>query len=250
MSPFGRAVLGAGLLLLVGCGPAPAASDAGADAATVDAGTVDMDAGTPPDAGPDAGGVDAGRPVDPWADRVVRFVPGEGAGFGQDRFPDVVLGPPSGGGASSGSLDVLSLGREGVIDLEFMDVIAIDGPGVDFLVFENPFVGFYETGVVSVSEDGLTWYDFPCDADDADAGFPGCAGTHVVFANPAQGISGVDPQVAGGDGYDLADVGLTRARFVRVKDSGKNRFYAPPSGGFDLDAVAVVNGVLADGGTP
>ena len=62
-----------------------------------------------------------------------------------------------------------------------------------------------------------------------------------MYANPAQGISGTDPLVAGGDGFDLSEVGLSRARFVRVTDSGANRFYGPPGGGFDLDAVSVVN---------
>lgn len=199
----------------------------------------------------DAGGeeVDAGpvRPDDPWADAVVRFTPGPGAGFGQDLFPQVVLGPPSGGGESQGSLDVLSLGREGVIELEFLDLLAIDGPGVDLLVFENGFAGFFETGVVAVSEDGLDWRAFPCATD---AGPSRCAGTRPVYANPAQGLSGTDPLVAGGDGFDLAEVGLTRARFVRVTDSGANRFYGPPGGGFDLDAVAVVNAQRVDGGSP
>lgn len=199
----------------------------------------------------DAGAVDAGvRLPDPWADRVVSITPGDGAGFGQDRFPDVVLGPPQGGGESSGSLDVLSLGREGVIVLEFTDLVAVDGPGVDLLVFENPFGTFFETGVVAVSDDGVVWKEFPCAADDPDGGFPGCAGAHVVYGNPAMGISATDPSVAGGDGFDLSLVGLSRARFVRIRDSGKNRFYGPPGGGFDLDAVAVVNGRLVDGGVP
>ncbi len=212
--------------------------------------SVLIDAGSSSDAGVDAGLlIDAGAP-DPWADRVVRFTPGAGAGFGQDRFPELVLGPPEGGGASSGSLDVLSLGREGVIELEFTDILAVDGPGVDLLVFENPFGTFFETGVVAVSDDGVNWREFPCASGDADAGFPGCAGTHLVFGNPAMGISATDPNVAGGDGFDLAQVGLTRARFVRLKDSGANRFYGPPAGGFDLDAVAVVNGRPVDGGLP
>src|SRR5690349_11142712 len=103
--------------------------DSGLDAGLVDAGE------------PDAGPGDAG---DPWADRVVSFTPGPGAGFGQDKFPGVVLGPPSGGGGMSGSLDVLTLGKSGVIELEFTDFIAVDGPGVDLLVFENGFTGFFE----------------------------------------------------------------------------------------------------------
>ncbi len=195
--------------------------------ASMDAGLV-LDGGSVFDAGP--------PPPDPWADRVVRVMLGAGAGFGQDRFPQVVLGPPEGGGESSGSLDVLSLG--------------LDGPGVDLLVFENPFGTFFETGSVAVSDDGVDWREFPCASGDVDGGFPGCAGAHVVFGNPAMGISATDPSVAGGDGFDLAQVGLTRARFVRVKDSGANRFYGPPGGGFDLDAVAVVHGRLLDGGVP
>jgi hypothetical protein len=184
--------------------------------------------------------LDAGseRLEDPWADRVVRFVPGPGAGFGQDQFPQVVLGPPSGGGDSQGSLDVLSLGKGGLIELEFTDLAAIDGPGVDLLVFENGFTGFFESGEVAVSDDGFDWRAFPC-AGGLDGGFEGCAGSHSVWANPAQGT---DPAMAGGDGFDLAVVGLTRARFLRVTDSGANRFYGPPGGGFDLDAVAVVHG--------
>ena len=62
-----------------------------------------------------------------------------------------------------------------------------------------------------------------------------------MYANPSLGISGTDPSVAGGDGFDLFDVGLSRARFVRITDTGTNRFYGPPGGGFDLDAVAVIN---------
>lgn len=229
---------------LAGCGPMVRVVDGGASGDP-------MDAASPLDAGSDAGIPDAGpRPPDPYADRVVRVVPGDGAGFGQERFPQVVLGPPEGGGASSGSLDVLSLGREGVIDLEFTDLVAVDGPGVDLLVFENPFGTFFETGVVAVSADGVDWREFPCAGDDADGGFPGCAGAHLVFANPAMGISATDPLVSGGDGYDLSAVGLPVARFVRVRDSGKNRFYGPPGGGFDLDAVAVVNARLVDGGVP
>ncbi|MCY1039989.1 cell surface protein [Corallococcus sp. bb12-1] len=224
-----------------------------------------VDGGSRTDAGTDAGdsdagmqvdaGVDAGvRPVDPFADRVTDYKPGDFAGFGQDRFPDVVFGPPVGAGQSAGSLDVLSLGQGGSITLEFTDLLAVDGPGVDLLVFENAFQKyggdiFAETARVSVSDDGTAWHDFPCDPSDKDGGYPGCAGTHPVLSAPDNGISPLDPAVAGGDGFDLADVGLTRARFVRLTDTGLNS-YGGTSGGFDLDALAVVNGQLVDGGAP
>ena len=193
--------------------------------------------GAPPPLVLDAGARDAG---DPWADRVVRFTPGPGAGFGQDTFPQVVLGPPSGQGETSGSLDVLSLGKGGELELELVDFAVVDGPGVDLLVFENGFTGYLELGVVAVSDDGLDWRAFPCAAL-LDGGVTGCAGTRPVFANPSLGISATDPSVAGGDGFDLFDVGLARARFVRITDTGTNRFYGPPGGGFDLDAIAVIN---------
>ncbi len=217
--------------------------------------TPTPDAGTDvPDSGTDAG-TDAGvRPSDPYADEVVSFEPGDGAGFGQDRFPGIVLGPPAGVGPDNGSLDVLSLGREGRITLRFTDVGVIDGPGVDLLVFENAFAlpggaTYAETGRVEVSEDGASWHPFPCDATNAAAGYPGCAGVRTIQANPANGVSATDPAVAGGDGFDLATVGLSRARYIRITDSGANG-YGGTGGGFDLDAVAVVNGEHLKGLAP
>ena len=44
-----------------------------------------------------------------------------------------------------------------------------------------------------------------------------------------------------GDAFDLADLGLSRARYIRIQDTGSND-YAGLTGGFDLDAVAIVNG--------
>lgn len=180
------------------------------------------------------------RAKGPFADRVISFTPGESAGFGAGRLPDVVLGPPFGGGDAAGSLDVVSLGRSGEIVLAFDDFGLVDGPGPDLLVFENPFRGFVETAFVAVSEDGETWHEWPCDPADAENGYPGCAGVRPVLSHPRNGISATDPALAGGDAFDLADLPLARARFVRLRDSGRNE-YLGTSGGFDLDAVAVVN---------
>lgn len=204
----------------------------------------------PVDGGTDPGPGDGGTvPADPFADRVVSFQPGEAAGFGQEGFPRVVLGPPQGEGDSAGSLDVLTLGRQGVIVLEFTDLAVVDGPGVDLLVFENPFGRYTETGVVAVSDDGVTWHEFPCEATNRAAGFPGCAGVRPVYSRPDNGISATDPAVSGGDGFDLGALGVSRARFVRIRDSGANA-YNDVTGGFDLDAVSVVHGVRLNGGTP
>lgn len=239
----GAAWWGAGLAALVGlaaCGDD--VTPDGPQQPVVDAGSTDAGTDAGVSSSPDGGG-DGGVPaVTPFADRVVSFTPGTGAGFGQLSLPGVVLGPPQGGGAGAGSLDVLSLGYGGEIVLELTDLALVDGPGVDLLVFENPFGSFTETGVVAVSDDGATWHEFPCAASDRAGGFPGCAGVKPVYANPEMGISATDPAVAGGDAFDLATLGVSRARFVRIRDSGANG-YGGTAGGFDLDAIAVVNGV-------
>ncbi len=177
-----------------------------------------------------------------FAARVVAFEEGENAGYGQDRMPEVVFGPPHGGGESMGSLDVLSLGKGGAITLE-LGVAAIDGPGIDLVVFENPFrYGtelFLEPGEVSVSDDGVTFVAFACKDE---APFEGCAGLAPVRANPDENaIDPRDPAAAGGDGFDLADLGLPRAQFVRIRDIERGPDVFVGSGGFDLDAVVVVH---------
>ena len=186
---------------------------------------------------------DTAVPTDSWpfVDAVESYLPGTGAGFGQDQFPDVVYGPPEAPGHGGGSLDVLSLGQEGSIVVTFRALDLIDGPGADLLVFENPFVGWAETGVVGVSSDGQTWTEWPCDAENEAEGYPGCAGVALVYANSTNGVDATDPDAAGGDRFDLGDIGVAQARYVRVRDSGANS-YDGVSGGFDLDAIAVVNG--------
>ena len=194
---------------------------------------------------PERQGDTAAPTPDPFADELLSFHPGPGAGYGLEALPSVVLGPPAGAGDASGSLDVLSLGEAGEIVLAFQDLLPVDGEGPDLLVFENPFSGWLETGVVAASEDGVTWFEWPCAADDAAGGYPGCAGVQPVYANDDNGVDPTDPAAAGGDAFDLADIGLAWAAFIRIRDSGANS-YAEPSGGFDLDALAVVNGEPAD----
>ena len=181
-----------------------------------------------------------------FAIAVAAFEPGEGAGFGMDRFPDVVLGPPRGRGSFDGSTDVLSLGRGGSIVVEVGTDI-VDGDGADFVVFENAFypagtmTPFADPGFVAVSEDGETFVELACGATDA-PDYPGCAGIEPVYANVVEGDASVDPfgPDAGGDGFDLAAFGVARARFVRIRDSGEGPRMGGDTEGFDLDAVGVV----------
>jgi hypothetical protein len=189
-------------------------------------------------------GCDADAPPSRFISCVLSFTPGPGAGYGQDRFPEIVEGPPVGLGPTKGSTDVLSLGRGGEIAFGFGGGGISDGDGPDFLVFENAFqVGgnathvFAELGEVSVSEDGERWVTFPCKKDAYP--YTGCAGWNPVLSSPGNGVSPLDPTRAGGDPFDLADVGLTHARFVKVRDI--SNYGAADNAGFDLDGAAVIH---------
>jgi hypothetical protein len=194
-----------------------------------------------------AGGTEACDPDAPasrFISCVLSFAPGAGAGHGQDDFPAIIEGPPAGLGTGKGSLDTLSLGRGGEIAFGFGGGTIVDGDGPDFIVFENAFlVGgdptnvFKELGEVSVSADGVSWTTFPCHT----AGYPytGCAGWHPVLATAASGDAVFDPARAGGDPFDLRDVGLSSARFVKIHDV--SNYGSADNAGFDLDAAAVIH---------
>lgn len=203
-----------------------------------DGGFLETDAGA--DAG-DAVAADAGA----FVTGVVSFDAGPCSGFGQSEMPAVVEGPPVGGGTSQGSTDVVSLGVGGSIVLSFAPNAIVDGPGVDFVVFENAFwVGgnssdvYAEPGEVSVSDDGVTWATYPCTATAGNPPYGECAGWHPV-------ASAYAPWPAcGGDGFDLHDLGVARARYVRIVDhSGETCDAQAPTknAGFDLDAIVIVN---------
>jgi hypothetical protein len=169
---------------------------------------------------------------------------GPGQNVGQQLFPEPILGPPRGAGALKGSLDVVSLGNGGSVTVEFGGTAIVDGPGPDLIVFENAFwidgdesKPFAELATVEVSDDGESWFGFECSASAAPYG--ACAGWHPVFANPGvNAIDPLDPESAGGDAFDLADLGLAQARFVRITDRAD---LTGAAGVFDLDAVGVVH---------
>lgn len=183
-------------------------------------------------------------PCDGFAVEVIDVEYGPGAGFGQEAMPEIVLGPPQGAGATQGSLDVVSLGNGGSITLGLGAQTIVDGPGPDFLVFENAFYAggdpqapFAEPATVEISADGVAWLPFPCVATEPPWG--GCAGWHPVYANAESSeIDPHDAELAGGEAFDLAEVGLTEARFVRIVDRADLDGLA---GAFDLDAVALTN---------
>ena len=153
--------------------------------------------------------IQAQQPGNPYVDRVVSFTPGNPANPAFDN-PDSTLGPPDFNSAALSGF--LTLGVGGSITVEFVDNQAVDGPGPDIEIFGDP--GNDEQWTVEVSADGVDYRSF------------GLVGERTTI--------------------DLAVVGLTSARFVRLTDSGN------PSGGVspgaELDAVQALNSVTT--GTP
>ncbi len=233
-----------------GAGPGNAGSVAGADGGAApsagDAGSIgETEAGgAPPESsggtgtigagGSHAGGACASSPGR-FASEVLSHAFGGGQNFNQATgFPDAIFGPPAAGETSS----VVSLGNGGWVVLGFSGNAIVDGPGVDFTVFENPLPMFKELATVAVSDDAQHWTEFPCTAAQDSENYGFCAGVGVVYSSPSNGIDPLDPAVSGGDPYDLADIGVAHARFVRITDRADLQGMA---GVFDLDALAIVH---------
>lgn len=204
-----------------------------------------------------------------FASQVVSYTPGSNtaAGYGD---PNTALGSPgrtTGSGAFDGDVtpfnapyaasDVVSIGAGGSLVVRFDHPVTDDAAnpyGIDLLVFGNSFLGidfgtgladgtliFTEPGLISVSQDGSTWFDVPGLLADGSL-FPTLAyqdptgpfsfgGTiptsYTQAVNPA--LTAADfaglttAQIAtlyggsgGGTGIDLAVAGLPWIEYVRV----------------------------------
>lgn len=169
------------------------------------------------------------------------------------------------GMAGGNGTDVISLGDSGSITLTF-DYVIQDGPGFDFAVFENGFTdGYMEFAHVEVSSNGLDYARFPS--------------TSEIPLTPQLGNSSISDcryvnNLAGkyrsgyGTPFDLYELNgypgldLNNIQFVRlidvvgdvdgihtttdhlgnpINDPFPTAFH---SGGFDLDGVGIINGML------
>jgi photosystem II stability/assembly factor-like uncharacterized protein len=140
---------------------------------------------------------------DPYVDWVVSFTPGNPASTCCNNS-DAILGPPDfNADALSG---FLSLGVGGSVTAEFVDNLALDGPGADIDIIGDPAND--EQVRVEVSTDGTTYKSF--------------------------GLVGERVQI------DLAAVGLDSARFVRITDDG-NEPLRGVSPGAEVDAIQALN---------
>lgn len=171
-----------------------------------------------------------------------------------------------------GSVDnfVVSLGDSGVATLYFANPVS-DGPGADFAVFENGFLNpayaeeaFLELAFVEVSSDGIQFFRFPSTSlTQTTQQISSVMGQNYMNARLLHNLAGkyvsnygtpFDLQeLANTPGLDISHI--THVRVVDVVgsvleyasyDASGNKINDPyptsfPTGGFDLDAVAVLH---------
>lgn len=217
--------------------------------------------------GADAPGEDL-APLPRWADVVLSAPTATGE---PPRDAALAANGARGGGWNQGGLDVYSLSLEpsDELVLAWSDRVLVDGPGPDLVVFENAFeladgsARFMDPVIVEVSPDGERWVAFPHDyvADDelewvADpAAWQGFAGlTPVLLHEEDNPVDPFDPERAGGDAFDLAElpsgpvtddvlahgviaVRLTSAAARINPDTGEPYPKDVISNGADIDAV-------------
>ena len=180
--------------------------------------------------------------------------------------------PADGVGAANGNL--VSLGDSGVAVLTFAQAIG-NSTGPDFAVFENGFANpqngeeaFLELAFVEVSSDGVNYFRFPARSlTQTMQQLSSIAGQDYSNARNIHNLAG---KYTSGNGtpFDLAELAgkpglninsVTHVRIIDVigsvgahasfDDSGSkiNDPYPTlfPTGGFDLDAVAVLNTALS-----
>lgn len=186
---------------------------------------------------------------------------------GWENIADTSLGKTSVGDSTKaiGKADgtgVVSLGDGGYAILTFTAPI-MDGPGFDFVVFENSFNGtFLELAFVEVSSDGVNFFRFPstCLLQDT-MQYDNAANMDCSKIN---NLAGKYP-VNYGTPFDLSELSsipgldinhITHIKIIDVVGSINNQYarydsyghkindpYPTPfaSGGFDLDAVGVIH---------
>lgn len=155
---------------------------------------------------------------------------------------------------------ILSLGDSGVVVLTFDNYIS-DNDGYDLAVFENSFDGlFLELAFVEVSSDGINFFRFPSTSlTDTSVNIGGFGNLDATNLNNLAGKYSADY----GTPFDLADIpdnillNKQSIQYVKIIDViGTNSHYASldskgnkiidpfptpfSSGGFDLDAVAIL----------
>jgi hypothetical protein len=187
----------------------------------------------------------------PWADEVI-------AAEGDASW---AVNGARGLGEYQGSTDVYSLDFDAnhTLIVGWSSARLTDGPGIDLVVFENPFEYadgeiFIDPVVVGVSADGVDFVDFPFAFEGPNPDewssdprhWTGFAGKTPVLLN--EDTNPTDPfevDLSGGDGFDFSDLPSGDPVADDVRDSGAvavrltawSRLKHPVGNGADIDAV-------------
>lgn len=204
--------------------------------------------------------------------RIVAWATGAELSRGWMDISDTTLGRTSVGAAEHAlgpaGITVVSLGDGGSITLTF-DVAIRDGEGPDFAVFENAFpdpldstLAFLEFAFVEVSSDGVHFVRFPAKSlvpIDIQRNTTSYIDASLVHNLAGKYLSGLGTPFDLADLADSSGIDLEDVRYVRIVDvvGSIDPKYASydsegriindpyptnfPQGGFDLDAVAVLN---------
>lgn len=197
----------------------------------------------------------------------------QNSAFPENGFVDYGL-DENATGIPDGNEGVVSLGDDGSAVLSFNSPI-VNGAGPDFAVFENGFrqndtteLAFLELAFVDVSTDGIEYIRFPSvseiQTEVQTAAYENLnarlihnlAGKYIIFYGTPFDLEDLENLVAG------TSVNLTDINYVKITaitgsinddfanyDSQGNKINDPyptpfPSGGFDLDAVGIINNTL------
>lgn len=246
------------MTLWLACGPDPGA-DPGGPTSSTDTSPPEPWATAQDSAIPSAD--TALPPPSNWADVVVDAPATDALPFGD---PALAVNGARGAGALAGGSDVFSLDADGDgahLTVSWSGRRLVDGPGVDLVVFENAFdvapgVRFMDPAVVEVSADGQAFVAFPVAYGAADPAawsadpthWEGFAGRSPVLLHvESNAVDPFDAALAGGDGFDLADLPVTLADVVAVRITSATAVVDPATGapyphdpvanGADVDAV-------------
>lgn len=132
---------------------------------------------------------------------------------------------------------ILSLGHNGEVVLKVKGTVD-DGAGADFILYENVFEDmdnpgeFYQefahVGVATAeAPEDFVW--FPC----------------VPEKGLLKGCMGAVPTNEGGDHFDLAQIGMKKIQYIKIKDTGTNFDNRDlDTAGADLDAGSLKHGTV------
>ena len=149
-----------------------------------------------------------------YADAVVSFQPGDPPAEADFCRPESALGAPNYNKQKDGT-KFLSLGKGGVVELEFVDNRLVDIEGHDLYIFEiGPTV---EGTLVEISENGKDW---------------------IKIGAVEGNISSLDigPHTKPGQQF----------RFVRLTDDPTNGNHHGRTAGADIDAVGAIGSVRVE----